>query len=168
MIPLLSSRGLLTAHCISSLGLTASFNSPSHSGLLSKSHSYLEEEWAQWGRQALALFVVLSFHVWLHSLLDWTRSIRLTPFQPSTHPEAACSQGACIYTAASFFPHYFQMCYGMFLAAVATLHVFSAHGSDRLELKNVLFSSAITAPRFTWVFWSLAAVAVTGTFHMHA
>lgn len=149
MAPLVSARGFPVALCVLHLGLLASFNSSFRSGVLWRSRSYLEEEWAQgvrrggnaiMTRQALAPFAILSFHAVLHSHLHppdpFTWHYRTAP-----RPEATCSQGASIYTAASFFPHYFQMCYGMFLAAARSLHVFRAHGSGRQELKNVSFFS---------------------------
>lgn len=61
--------------------------------------------------------------------------------------------------AASFFPHHFQMCCGMFLAAAGTLHVFSTHGT---ELKPFHFCQHLVSDGF---FRSLAAT--TRALHMH-
>lgn len=121
----------------SPLGVIASFNSSSRCGVLSKRRSYLEEEWAQevrrgdnaiTTRQALAPFCHAFFSFQSHrdrpDPFIWHYSTPLCP-------QATCLQGASIYTAASFYSHNFQMCYGMFLVAARTLHVFSAPGSER-------------------------------------
>lgn len=144
--------------------------------VLSKSHLYLEEEWAQgvrrggnaiMTRQALVLFVILSLNTVFHSHLNqpdpfiWHRS---NPPHTRT-PLGYMFIGGPYLHGCLFFSHIIFGCAMACSWQQRELCMSLAPTAHSAGVENVSFLSG--KPSFRRVFRSLTAIATTSAFHMH-
>lgn len=117
----------------SPFGLIAPLNAFSRFWVLSKLVLPYDEWAEECGRGCKAIISHKALAPFLRTLFT-RRAIRISTelfiwhYSTPLHPQAKCSHGAFICTAASPFHNFFLMCPGIFLVETRTLHDFIAHG----------------------------------------